>query len=104
MTTLHVGEHIATLHSPSGAGTLSAPSYGNGDHIGGRSADWDTMMRDLHRVGWCPLTDEWELPIVLANLSNGGTLYALRAYDSEARSSDSDFDAAMLILLAGAGV
>lgn len=102
MSTHHVGEHIATLNGPSGAGILFVPSYGNSDHIGARSNDWDTIMRDLHRMGWTPLTDDWDLPIVLARLSNGGTILGLQADDSHARASDADFDAAVLHLLAGA--
>lgn len=104
MNTLNAGEHIATFHDASGAGILIAPSYGPGDHIGGHSDDWNKMMGDLHSHGWKPLCDDWDLPITLAHLDNGRTVYALQAEDSFNRASDADYDAALLGLIAMASV
>lgn len=100
MTTLHIGDHIATLNGPSGAGILTAPSYGDDDHGGGHADDWNRIMRDLHRLGWAPLADDWDLPVTVARMSDGGTVYALEASDSHARASDADYDVAILDLLA----
>ena len=104
MNLFTAGEHVATLHEPSGAGILIAPSYGPGDHLGGHSDDWSNIMRVLHSNGWGPLCDDGGLPIKLAHAEDCGIVYALQAGDSYERASDADYDSALLSLLATAGI
>lgn len=98
MNTFQTGDHAATLDDASGAGILIAPRYT--DHVDGHAAEWTQIIRELHIIGWGPLTDEWDLPIMLARLDNGGTAYALHANDSNDRANDADYDAALLNLIA----
>jgi hypothetical protein len=100
MNTLSAGKHVATLHNGSGVGILVGPSYDTGDHIGGHSDDWNTIVSILHSHGWGPLCDDWDLPITLAQLNDGGTIYALQAENSCDRASEADYDAALLSLIA----
>lgn len=97
MNTITHGQHVAILDPTSGAGLLTSPASVDPD-------EWTQTMRDLHSSGWEPLTDEWDLPIVVSTLDNGYTAYGLQAYNSADRSADGDYDTSILGLLARLGV
>jgi hypothetical protein len=81
----HVGAfHLAYLDVTTGVGMLVLPRSDENVWLGVDSvqaADWDTAIRRLDSLGWEPLTDEWDLPMVEGTTPDGCEVVALYGRD-----------------------
>jgi hypothetical protein len=81
----HLGAfHLAYLDVTMGVGMLVLPRSEENVWLGADSvhgADWDTAIKQLDRLGWEPLTDEWDLPMLEGMTADGREVVALHGRD-----------------------